>query len=393
MSSQDPRNRGDPASRSESSFWHALKAVFGKRGRPPTRRPRDVGRSEGSDWAQAVRPEASEPSEEPARQPERPGPSGPETEPSIPITDVEAGRMAVESIAQSGRLASSGRTIDLTAAEREMVQTIELEDIGAAEEMRPESSGGDRAGPAAVDLDNLHHPSPDVRRKTLAVLGERPEDAPVVAVAARLQDPTPEVRREAVAVLEGMKEEAVLLLLLDAMEDPSEDVRRSAREAIRSRHSSSVVELLRRELTIPARRRVSARALADLGELDELVDAGEADPDTRWAVREALDDAGATAGLIHDLSSDSADRRRITAERLGAMRVREAVEPLIDRLQDPDPGVRIKAAGALGRIGDQRAVHALKRSLIWDPDARVVVAIGNGLRELREAATGRTVTV
>ena len=48
---------------------------------------------------------------------------------------------------------------------------------------------------------------------------------------------------------------------------------------------------------------------------------------------------------------------------LGLILDRQAVEPLINALQDRDKGVRCAAAEALGLLGDTRAIEALQASL------------------------------
>ena len=56
---------------------------------------------------------------------------------------------------------------------------------------------------------------------------------------------------------------------------------------------------------------------------------------------------------------------RVTAGRqqrsLGRIGDPVAVDPLIDTLWDDDSRVRLKAAWALGQIGDQRAIRPLQR--------------------------------
>ncbi len=56
---------------------------------------------------------------------------------------------------------------------------------------------------------------------------------------------------------------------------------------------------------------------------------------------------------------DLADGRVAAARRLGELRDRRALEPLISALKDPSAGMRATAAEALGRIGDGSAVEAL----------------------------------
>jgi HEAT repeat protein len=54
---------------------------------------------------------------------------------------------------------------------------------------------------------------------------------------------------------------------------------------------------------------------------------------------------------------------------LGHLRAQEAFEPALAALTDPKEGVRLRAAQALGRIGDRRATAELLRALddeLWD---------------------------
>ncbi|HEX6208881.1 MAG TPA: HEAT repeat domain-containing protein [Actinomycetota bacterium] len=75
-------------------------------------------------------------------------------------------------------------------------------------------------------------------------------------------------------------------------------------------------------------------------------------------------------------------RRRIACERLGYQRARAAVDPLLERLQDPERGVRIKAADALALIGDERAIEPLERARAADPDLGVAQAMERAARTL-----------
>jgi len=390
MTPDDSIRRGDPTSRPEGVFSHVLKALFGK------------SQHEG------LRPDAPV-----AAGPPEPQPPIAESPPGDnPTPSHEPMFMAMEelqSLQQHQTEPRRDEPAEIAAATWRETAPLELrvletfEEVGrhmGQEEPVAASVAVDtgvpqiESDPAPQILGELHSPSVDTRRKALERLADDPGSAPVVAVAARLQDPSPEVRLAAVGVLEATHDEAVLLLLLDAMRDPSEDVRRLAREAIGSKRRGQTVEILRRELGVPARRWAAAKVLADLGEVDELVRAAAAEgPDLRHLVREAMDDAGTTSQLIEDLNAERSDRRRIAAERLGQMRIREAVDALIERIEDPDRGVRIKAAEALGRIGDQRANHALKKAFIWDPDSGVVVAIGNAIRKLAGTHAGRTITL
>jgi len=77
---------------------------------------------------------------------------------------------------------------------------------------------------------------------------------------------------------------------------------------------------------------------------------------------------------------DSETRRMWAAEILGWLGNREAAIPLIDALGDVNPEVRAKAAGALGKLLEARAIDQLLEMLLSDPipfvRTRVAQALG-----------------
>ena len=67
-----------------------------------------------------------------------------------------------------------------------------------------------------------------------------------------------------------------------------------------------------------------------------------------------------TAELIADLESSDMRRRDYAIRALGERREMSSVEPLIARLsEDEEPALVLRAAGALGNLGDARAIPAL----------------------------------
>jgi HEAT repeat protein len=82
----------------------------------------------------------------------------------------------------------------------------------------------------------------------------------------------------------------------------------------------------------------------------------------RVKAAEALGRIGDKRGvepLIPLLSDSSCDVQYVTARSLGDLRDERAVEPLIASLRDPERWVRQAAAWALGEIGDPRAVEPI----------------------------------
>ncbi len=99
---------------------------------------------------------------------------------------------------------------------------------------------------------------------------------------------------------------------------------------------------------------------------------GSHDPEKRRAALEALLQKGNEAvPLLLKVLSDDYDpehgandwseiyKCRLAAEGLGRLKAKEAVEPLLEALQDGDTGLRATAAWALGEIGDPQAIPAL----------------------------------
>lgn len=350
MHPDEPSERRGPTPASEGMLGQVLRVLLGG---PP---PRGGG----------LQPSSTVHTVELERLRDEPGPS----EPAVPTSSEPTGR---------GSGDRAGATA-VMAPEDEIV----VEDAG---------QGGSSIDPRV--LADLQHPTSRARLEALEGLRRHPRTAPVVAVTARLQDPEPQVREAAVAVLEATGDERMLVLLLDALGDPSEQVRLAVRRAILDRAGPSLIDLLRRELHAPARCAAAAILLAEMGQGDAVVEAmHRVDPAARRLIADALRDAGTTARLIEELTDGRPDRRRLAAERLGVIGARNALEALIQRLEDPDRDVRIAAAEALGRIGDAEAVHPLKRSLVWDPDAGVAVAVGQALRKIAGRGGGpRTVRV
>jgi putative heme-binding domain-containing protein len=112
-------------------------------------------------------------------------------------------------------------------------------------------------------------------------------------------------------------------------------------------------------LSHPAKsvRLVAQRRLVDRKAVEELKAVRGAP--ARWHAIWALDALGVPA---LDALKDP-DARAQAARQLGTRRVKEATEPLVEMLSDPNPVLRFRAATALGRIGNPKAVPALLKAL------------------------------
>lgn len=232
--------------------------------------------------------------------------------------------------------------------------------------------------PRAGALLDMAHPDPSVRLAAVSRLTERPRSVPLAAVTARLRDPEPSVRRAAMEVLAATGDERALVLLLEAIQDPVEDLRRVAGNLLRRHRSPGLLALIRRELRIPTRAEAADTALAMLTE-------GRTDGGTRSGPDPFDPPPEEVPSLMELLGDPRPERRRIACERLGFKRARSAVGPLVERLEDPERGVRIKAADALAVIGDERALDALERAGTTDPDPGVALAMRRAAQALTAA--------
>jgi HEAT repeat protein len=104
--------------------------------------------------------------------------------------------------------------------------------------------------------------------------------------------------------------------------------------------------------------------------------------DTRGRITAALEGRGSVRQAISSLRSRRRWKRADAAESLGLMRSREAVEPLVALLNDPEPEVRIRAARALGLIRGTTSIRPLVRALA-DPSrwsairvAEILIGVG-----------------
>jgi HEAT repeat protein len=261
-------------------------------------------------------------------------------------------------------------------------------------------------------------PEPLVRAAALAAMGKSGDTVVLDRLFRGLDDPAWQVQWNAAMALEAMAPQAVDILiermrqtedptqlagatwLLDKLGDPAltrpvilargaaDTVtwRRVAAEAAAAGDRTVAPSLIAGlQHGNPKLRESAAEALGALGDADAIapLTATLADPD--WQVRLAADAAlcrmgsSAVALLAAALCGANRTVRAGVANVLGKLRVAEAVDPLIQALDDPCRLVRANAAIALGSTGDPRAVSPLIQSL-QDPDPGVRNCAGAALR-------------
>lgn len=106
----------------------------------------------------------------------------------------------------------------------------------------------------------------------------------------------------------------------------------------------------------------------------------------KGASRERITAAAEALGLIGDsiaaLKSGAWWRRAEAAEKLGVIGSKQAVDPLVAALDDPEPEVRLRAARALGLIRGQTSIRPLVQALAdpsrWSAIRLAEILIGAG---------------
>lgn len=168
-----------------------------------------------------------------------------------------------------------------------------------------------RVGTEAVPvlLSVLHDEHWERRRGAAWALGAIGDTAAVPVLVETLKDEDPLVRREAAVALRSMSDTAAVAPLLDALRDDDWRVRKAAAETMLSFKGAAV------------------------------------------------------PGLVEALTDPRDDVRRASAEVLGRIGDKDALEPLLQLSRDPSSELRGAAISALGRLGSAEAVPRLVECL------------------------------
>jgi len=177
------------------------------------------------------------------------------------------------------------------------------------------------------------------RAAAAKALGKIGDTADTAALMEAVKERDLALRREAVVALGRLKEKKALTLLNRLMQNP--ELKKFAAEALGEIGDAEAVRPLIRAMNDKDETIVRQIAIS-------LVKIGSA----------------SVKPLIKTLEESDIDVvREYAALCLGEIKDRQAVEALIDALEDPDPAVRGNAAWALGEIADHRAKRPLQRAL------------------------------
>jgi HEAT repeat protein len=231
----------------------------------------------------------------------------------------------------------------------------------------------------------LGDPDPAVRRTAAAAMSTLRSPAAVGALARTLSDPQVDVRVEAVRALGVIDDDGVPPVLIAALKDPEVRVRDMAAEALTRWHSPAVARQLAGSISSPDLRRPAGDVLLRMGHaaVEPLVEVATGDDADAAAAAGALLDRLAGAGTFAAGLSSIDPRERLRAVQvLGVIGGNMAADAILGALNDPDVGVRARAAVLLGTLGDPRAIKPLRRMFLSDPVGEVASAAGEALRVL-----------
>ncbi|MCS6318031.1 MAG: HEAT repeat domain-containing protein [Nitrospira sp.] len=197
-----------------------------------------------------------------------------------------------------------------------------------------------------IQIDLLKDPDWVVRREAAITLGEMGDERCVAPLAAALRDGDWQVREVAIEGIGQIGSPAVDVLL-KLLRDW--DVRKSAIVALGKIRDERVLEPLMQQLRNDEFMEDATDALVNLGE-------------------------PALPGLIKALKDKEELVRKQAVIALGRIKSPEAIDPLIEMLQNKDWFTRLTAAAALEAIGDDRGREAIK-PLLKDSDMVVKMRV------------------
>ncbi|MCS6298431.1 MAG: HEAT repeat domain-containing protein [Nitrospira sp.] len=197
-----------------------------------------------------------------------------------------------------------------------------------------------------IQIDLLKDPDWVVRREAAITLGEMGDERCVEPLAAALRDGDWQVREVAIEGIGQIGSPAVDVLL-KLLRDW--DVRKSAIIALGKIRDERVLDPLMQQLRNDEFMEDATDALVNLGE-------------------------PALPGLIKALKDKEELVRKQAVIALGRIKSPEAIDPLIEMLQNKDWFTRLTAAAALEAIGDERGREAIK-PLLKDTDMVVKMRV------------------
>jgi HEAT repeat protein len=213
-------------------------------------------------------------------------------------------------------------------------------------------------------LADLHHPDFNIRSNAARALGQSRDPRAVEALLPDLNDPDWRVRRNAAQALGALRDRQAVEPLIGALND--------------------------RTMTVRSRAVVALGRIKDERAIPPLLEAFTTSKN--WQLHQHTFQALRKFGkklipaVTAALPGAADDQRDKLVSLLGATGRKEALEPLLQALYDPNMIVRWQAACGLGAIGEARAVKPLLQALATSPEAQTQSMIVQALGRLGDAA-------
>jgi hypothetical protein len=209
-------------------------------------------------------------------------------------------------------------------------------------------------------------------------------------VIASLKSEEDEVRADAVCRLAGITDKRAILPLVSALRDPAVSVRKCAARSLGRSESTTAVQPLIDALSDSDRgvRDSAAESLGHLGihahsSLLEALSSPQWERRVGALVALRLTDVDVDPLMIIPLLADENHYvRREATKTVGRIGGENVLGDLKYVLQDPDPGVRIRAINSIVRHADPLTVQMLLIPLLNDEDSTVRLRVQGELRKI-----------
>jgi len=255
-----------------------------------------------------------------------------------------------------------------------------------------------RLTPVVVSLDGLKDPRADVRRLTAALLGQVADRSMESALIQTAQDPDPSVRAEAIGSLGTCGTSASIPSLVEALRDQNVLVRTAAASSLGRFDDASSIPPLLDALNDPdfhvratAIRSLSSVAGDQKDRIAMIIDpiAARLQNDQYALVRDRAADAlarpndeKAVAALVHAIVSENREARFDAHEAIISSRAVSALPMLAKYVHDKNRDVREKIIRIFGEIGGEDQIPAVTEALS-DSDPIVRLAAVEATRRLQ----------
>lgn len=266
---------------------------------------------------------------------------------------------ACQAVSFAGRSSLServGSLLDRTQLRRPLDAWSRLTLVGAAALLIVPATAIEVAGlaqpPRSQDLVAApSDPDPLVRRHAAWVMGESEDPAHVEPLVEHLTDPDARVRSAAAWALGEIKDSRAIEPLAALLRDDVAGVREMAVLAIGEIEDAAGLAAVRQAASAGVSIEAREWAEAQIRHRDGYPEVFAGELFHPAARRSDL------AGYLDDLTAPDARTRALSAQRLGILGAVEAVDPLLDALEDDDAAVRASAVWALDEINPSRRTH------------------------------------